>query len=335
MKDLAVGAGGSMGVEERQEGDVTPSSEPGPGTSGVGGESCDVLVVGAGPAGIQAAIHAASRGVSVVIVGRPSGSALVRGHIENYAFVPGVARGEEMLKIGLGQAVGFGARHIEEDVLELVPSEGGFLARLESGKEIRARALVLATGAARRRLGVPGERELEGRGVSYCADCDAGFFKRKRVAVVGEGSAAASGALHLTRFASSVALIHERIDVSPELLRKLGDAGVEMVGGGRVSEILGRDGVEGVLLSDGRTIPAEGVFIERGAKSALELGASLGLALDDDGNLAVDRSQATSAPGAFAAGDVTGPPLQVAKAVGEGCVAGISAAEFAKRGGGR
>ncbi|MGQ9583140.1 MAG: NAD(P)/FAD-dependent oxidoreductase [Thermoplasmatota archaeon] len=295
--------------------------------------SCEVLVLGAGPAGIQASIHAARRGASVVITGRPSASALMRAHIENYAFVPGVAKGEELLRMGLAQATGFGARHIEEDVLELAPVGGEFSGALESGRELRARAVIFATGAARRRLGVPGEKELEGRGVSYCTDCDAGFFKKKRVVMVGDGSAAASGALQLTRFASSVMLVYERMEASPELLRRLPEAGVEMVGGVKVSGILGRETVEGVALSDGRSIPADGVFIERGARGVLELGAALGLALGDDGSLAVNRGQATSAPGVFAAGDVTGPPYQLAKAVGEGCVAGIMAAEFAKRGG--
>lgn len=297
-------------------------------------ERCEVLIVGAGPAGIQAAIHASRRGVSVVITGRPSGSALAKGHIENYAFLPGKRSGEELLKIGLAQATGFGARHIAEDVMALETSREGFLARLESGKTLGAGAVVLATGAARKRLGVPGERELEGRGVSYCADCDAGFFKKKRVVVVGEGSAAAGAALHLARFASTVNLVAERLEVAPELVRQLGEARVAVMTGRKVREILGRDAVEAVSLSDGSRLETDGVFIEKGARGVMELGASLGISLDENGNVAVDRNQATAARGVFAAGDVTGPPWQMAKAVGEGCVAGIRAAEHVRGGGG-
>jgi len=191
--------------------------------------------------------------------------------------------------------------------------------------------LVIATGTTRNRLGAPGEKELLGRGVSYCVDCDGGFFRGEDVVVVGGQSAAAGGALTLLSLARTVHLVAERLDVSPALKTKLAESGAIIHEGVTVKAIEGENQVTGLTLSDGTTLPVAGVFIELGAKGVLELAATLGLNLDESMKyLEVDRKQATNVPGVFAAGDITGPPLQMAKAVGEGCVAGISAATYAK-----
>ena len=193
--------------------------------------------------------------------------------------------------------------------------------------------MILATGIARKKLGVPGEKEFEGKGVSYCVDCDAGFFRKKKVLVTGDGSAAASGALHLLHFTPEVTLVAEKLGVAEGLSGELKASKVVVIEGRKVKRITGDELVTGVELSDGTQLSVSGVFIEKGAKGILELGASLGLALNDEGHLAVDRNMATNVPGVFAAGDVTGPPWQMAKAVGEGCVAGLKAAEYLKGGG--
>lgn len=269
----------------------------------------------------------------MLVLGKTPNSALARGHIENYAFVEGVTNGNEMLQRGLAQVKRFGAHVLEEDVITIAPSNDRFSIRSESGKEYQARAVIMATGIARKRLGVPGEKEFEGKGVSYCADCDANFFKKRRVVVTGDGSAAASGALHLLHFTPHVTLIAPKLDVSGGLMDALRTADVKLISDRNVQEIVGDETVTAVTLSDGSRLEVDGVFIEKGAKGILSLGAELGLAVDDRGNLAVDRNQATNILGIFGAGDVTGPPWQIAKAVGEGCVAGIRAAEFIKGGG--
>ena len=296
-------------------------------------EEHDIIILGCGPAGIQAGIHAVRRGARVLVLGKQSGSALAKGHIENYAFLDEVVLGTDMLKTGLAQLKRFGAALLEEDAIHVSASGDRFVVRSESGAEHSARAVILATGIARKRLGVPGEKEFEGKGVSYCADCDANFFKKKRVVVTGDGSAAASGALHLLHFTPHVTLIAPKLDVSGGLLESLRAADVKMIGDRKIKRIVGEEAVTAVELSDGSIIAADGVFIEKGAKGVLSLGAELGLAVDDTGNLAVDQNQATNVPGIFGAGDVTGPPWQIAKAVGEGCVAGIRAAEIVKGGG--
>lgn len=295
----------------------------------------DIIILGAGPAGIQAGIHSARRGMRVLVLGKPQNSAVMKGHFENYAFIEGPVTGEELETVGLAQVRKAGAHLLEEDAIGLETAEGGFTVKAESGKDLACKAVILATGIARRKLGVPGEKEFEGKGVSYCVDCDAGFFKKKRVLVTGDGSAAASGALHLLHFTQDVTLVSEKLEVAGGLSGELSGSGVKVLEGRKVKRITGDEQVTGVELSDGTPLAVSGVFIEKGAKGILELGASLGLALNDEGHLAVDRNMATNVPGIFAAGDVTGPPWQMAKAVGEGCVAGLKAAEHVKDGGGQ
>jgi thioredoxin reductase (NADPH) len=296
-------------------------------------ERYDLIILGAGPAGIQAGIHSARRGLRVLMLGKAHNSAVMKGHFENYAFVEGPATGEELIRTGHSQVKKAGAAVLDEDAVGLEAGEGGFTVKVESGAELGCRAVILATGIARRKLGVPGEKEFEGRGVSYCVDCDAGFFRKKRVLVTGDGSAAASGALHLLHFTQDVTLVTDRLDVAPGLASELRASKTVVLEGRKLKRINGGEVVTGVELSDGTQVPVSGVFIEKGAKGILELGASLGLALNEEGHLAVDRNMATNVPGVFAAGDVTGPPWQMAKAVGEGCVAGLKAAEHLKGGG--
>ena len=296
-------------------------------------DSYDIVILGAGPAGIQAGIHSARRGMTVLLLGKAQNSAVILGHFENYAFVEGPVTGEALVKVGMAQVKKAGAVLLEEDAIGLETAEGGFTVKVELGKDLGCKAVVIATGIARRKLGVPGEKEFEGKGVSYCVDCDAGFFKKKKVLVTGDGSAAASGALHLLHFTQDVTLVADRLGVAEGLMGELKGSLVRVLEGLKVAKIVGDDVVTGVVLSDGRSVPASGVFIEKGAKGILELGASLGLALNEEGYLAVDRNMATNVLGVFAAGDVTGRPWQMAKAVGEGCVAGLKAAEHVKGGG--
>ena len=290
----------------------------------------DVVILGCGPAGIQAAIHASRKKTSVLMLGRMNKSSLFWAHVENFLGMFKTS-GEDMLKTGLSQAQSFGAEILEEDALSISPGKRCFSIETESGQNVCARALVIATGTTRNKLGVPGEKELLGRGVSYCVECDGGFFKGEDVAIVGGQSAAAGGALTLLHLAKSVHLICESLDVSPALQAKLRESGAILHEGVKVTAIQGEKQVDGLTLSDGTTLPVAGVFIEQGAKGVLELASSLGLALDDSMKyLTTDKSQAASVPGVFAAGDICGPPLQMAKAVGEGCVAGTMAANYAK-----
>ena len=297
--------------------------------------SYDVIIVGAGPAGIQAAIHAARRKTHVLLLGRIASSALYPAHVENYACIDGVADGRQLLEAGLAQVRRFGAEVLPEDLLKISQEEDGlFAVELESGRTARSRSLILAMGMAKSKLKVPGESEFAGRGVSYCVDCDANFFRGATVLVVGSSSAAIDGALTLLDYAGKVYLAAEALNVSAELRQRLEQSAVELLAGRRVQEIQGSEkGVEAVLLDNGGTVKVDGVFIELGAKGALQLAAQLGVQMDMEQfkHIEVNRKQETNIPGIYAAGDITGTPYQMAKAVGEGCVAGIEAAMHARR----
>ncbi|MBA3015769.1 MAG: FAD-dependent oxidoreductase [Proteobacteria bacterium] len=292
----------------------------------------DVVIVGAGPAGLQAAVHAARKKASVVVFGKGAGSSISGAHVENYLCVGGVTDGAEMLAVGRDQARRFGAEVREEDVLRIeLEEEGGLFNIHTETSKLRARTVILSTGTARKKLKVPGEKELAGRGVSYCVDCDANFFRNAPVAVVGNGSAAVDGALTLLGYTPEVYLVSQKLDISSELEKKLKSSAVRRFDGVWVEKIQGESAVESVLLSDDRTLAVEGVFIELGAKGAIELAINLGVLLDTDTMTHIDtnKRQETNITGIYAAGDIAGQPYQMAKAVGEGCVAGWEAANYA------
>ena len=291
----------------------------------------DVVVVGSGPAGLQAAIHASRRRQRVLVLGRPSRSHAYKEEIDNVYGVQD-ATGSELMVVGKQQAEQAGAGFLEEDAVRLERSDGRFIVETESGLAMRSKSIVLATGAAWPNGGVTGEKDLVGRGVSYCVDCDAPFFRGKPVAVVGGGSAAVEGALTLAGVATEVHLFAKEIEVSESLLARLEASSVIRHVPDEVSAIVGNDAVEAVATKRGRRITVEGVFIEPAGRGALELTLPLGLRLDPDAVdfVATDDKQATNVPGMFAAGDVTGKPWQVARAIGQGCVAGIEAARYAQ-----
>lgn len=292
----------------------------------------DVVVMGTGPAGLQAAIHAGRAKVSVLVLGRIHRSSLYKAHVENYCCLSNIS-GEDLLNTGMTQAVEAGADFLEEDVLKIEAKEAGFEIHTESERRIDAKTIVLAMGITRNRLGVPGEKELLGKGVSYCVDCDANFYKGQKVAVAGGESAAVSGALTLLFYASEVHLIAEKLDVTDRMATQLAASDVKLHLGRKVKEITGTEAVTGLTLDDGTHLDVAGVFIEKGAKGAIELAATLGVELDPERHqfIITDKEQRTNIPGIWAAGDICGQPWQVAKAVGEGCVAGLAAAKYSRK----
>ena len=293
----------------------------------------DVAIIGCGPGGLQAAIHAASKKAKVIVFGKPRKSSLFKAHVANYCCYEKPISGKEILQTGRKQAESFDAVFIEEDIVETKNENDLFGLVTESGMTFAARTLVLCMGVSRKKLGVKGEKRLVGRGVSYCVDCDANFFKGMDVAVVGNESAAVTGALSLLSFAKTVHLISRKLMVTDALYDRLKGSQVKVTEDTWVKEVIGTEEVEGVLLKNGDTLNVNGIFIELGAKSVLELAANLGVVLDAEtfSYVETNKKQETNIPGLYAAGDITGQPWQIAKAVGEGCVAGIEAAEYAKK----
>lgn len=291
--------------------------------------NADVLILGTGPAGLQAAIHAARKKVKVIALGKISGSALAGTEIENYFGFPEPVNGTHLLESGISQATSFGCEILRQNAVSCSGSDGKFTVVLESGEEIKAKVVVIATGISRKKLGIPGEKEYLGKGVSYCASCDCNFFKGVPVMIIGSESAAAVSAEMMTGYASKVYWSAGSADVAPELMKRVKASGVEVLNTSAVS-VNGAEKVSSVKMSDGSSIDVKGVFVELGGKGSADLAMDLGVMPEMDDTIKVKDDCSTTVPGVYACGDVAGKPWQLAKAVGQGAVAGAAAAEHAK-----
>ena len=288
----------------------------------------DVLVIGSGPAGIQAAIHASRHKASVVVAGRASASAAAGTELDNF-FGTGLVTGDELISKGISQAESTGSVFTGQNVISSKRDGDSFRFVLEDGTEVVSKAVIIATGVSRRKLGIPGEKEFFGKGVSYCAVCDCNFYKGRKTVIIGNDSEAATSAEMMTGYASETVWVSWDVQASPVLVRKAEAAGVRILSS-KPKAIRGESKVESLELEDGTVVPTDGVFIELGARSAADIAMDLDVMPEMDDSIKVGADCATEVPGVYACGDVTGRPWQVAKAVGQGCVAGTNAASFAK-----
>ena len=294
-------------------------------------EIYEIAILGLGPAGIQAGIHAGRRKHKVIAFGKPFESALVNADVENYFGFEKKVKGIELLKAGISQLKRFGVEIVEEDIVKIEPQKNGYTLITEKEKLFTASVLILAMGVKKKEKIFKEEDKFVGKGVSYCVDCDAWFYKGKKVAVIGDGSAAIHGAKFLIQFASEV-YFYPLKEISEEVKEELLKKNVKILEKKPVA-IAGEEEVKGLKFKDGTLLELDGIFIEQGAKGPLELLAPLGIELDSEtfSYVKVDRNMQTNLKGVFACGDITGPPLQLAKAVGEGCIAGLSASEYVKK----
>ena len=298
----------------------------------------DLLIVGGGPAGLSAGIYAARDGLDCILLeGRvPGGQLTGIAEIANYPGFPGTVSGFELAEKMRGQAAAFGLNIAAEEARGISRRNDRIEVACAGGVHA-ARAVIIATGATLKKLGVPGENRLTGRGVSYCGTCDGPLFRDRRVAVVGGGDTAVEEAVFIARFAARVTLIHRRnaLRASPGLQRRaFGEKKIDFCWNSVVREIRGQERVCGVVVGNPgeagemREIPCEGVFIFVG--SAPNTGFLKGVVdLDEAGRIVVDGSMAASLPGVFAAGDVrSGSVRQIASAVGDGVTAVLRAEVF-------
>lgn len=288
----------------------------------------DVFIIGCGPAGVQAAIHSSRNRAKTLVAGKRSGSAVHGTEIENY-FGTGRSSGDAILDAGITQAEGFGVEFIGQNVIAARRDGEGFAFTLEDGTEVTSKSVILATGVSRMKLGIPGESEFYGKGVSYCAVCDCNFYKGRRVVIVGNDSEAAVSAELMTSYASETSWVAWDITANDALVSKAKAKGVKMFSS-KPRAVEGEGKVTSIALEDGTVIPADGVFIELGAKSVADMAMDMDVMPEIDDSIKVDSDCRTGVPGVFACGDVTGKPYQMAKAVGQGCVAGIRASEHAR-----
>jgi len=294
-----------------------------------------VIIIGSGPAGLTAALYTARAGLAPLVISgnQLGGQVSITSEVENYPGFPQGTTGPELVELMQKQAERFGARLLIDEVTEVELLRGSPFRVKTHGEDLQAEVLVVATGASPRRLGVPGETELIGRGVSFCATCDGFFFRGKQVVVVGGGDSAAEEGLFLTRFADAVRVVHRRDELrAGEALKRRAFANDKMsfVWDTVVEQVLGDGKVEAVRLRNLKTgqvsdLPTDGVFIYVGHDPNTELLKGQ-LAMDNNGYLTTDRRMMTSVEGVFAAGEVQDPIYrQVATSVGQGCAAGMMA----------
>ncbi len=290
-------------------------------------QTTDVLIIGAGPAGVSAALYARRGGLQVTVLSQGAGTgSLARAElIENYYGLEAPVSGAELERRGRAGAERLGVQFVTAEVMGLTLNDtmNGF--RVEAGGTVyEAPAVILAAGAARRTLPIEGLARLEGHGVSYCAICDAFFYRGKNVAVLGAGEYALHEAQALVPHAA-----HLTILTNAEAPAAVFPEGM-VVNTQPVEAILGQTRVEGVRLADGTTLPVDGVFVALGTAGSTALARKAGALLDGN-NVKVDAQMSTNVPGLFAAGDNTGGLLQVSKAVYEGAQAGLSAVKYVRQ----
>ena len=296
-----------------------------------------VIIIGSGPAGLTAALYTARANLSPVVIAGPQfgGQVSLTHEIENYPGYTG-GSGADLIEVMKNQAEQFGAR-IDMDIVLEVDLDHGSPFRVKTGNnEYMAESLIVTSGASPRLLEVPGEQEYTGRGVSYCGTCDGFFFRGKKVVVVGGGDSAIKEGMFLTKFATSVDIIHRRDTLRAEKAqqdRAFNNPKINFIWNTAVETIEGEGKVKQVKLRDlksgeTRDYPTDGVFIFIGhdPNSSLFKGK---LEMDEHGFVITDKLMRTNVEGVFAAGEIQDPVWkQVATSVGQGCAAALSAEQW-------
>lgn len=289
----------------------------------------DLLIIGAGPAGLTAAIYAERSGLKSVVAEKANigGQVAITPIVENY---PGFTRigGQTLMDMMAQQAIQYADIHEGEEVMEIQKTDGTFQIKTNRA-QYNAKAVLLTTGADSRKLGIPGEKEFQGKGVSYCAACDGYFFKDgKKVIVVGGGNTAATEALYLRNIGVDVTLVHRRDTLRAEMFlqQSLANNNIPIVWNTEVKEILGDKLVTGVILENTldktrKTMEIDGMFIAIGYTPNNDLAKTLGIETDEEGYIKVGLGQRTTVKGIYAAGDITGGIKQIVTAVSQGAVA--------------
>jgi len=290
----------------------------------------DVIIIGAGPAGMTAAVYTSRGSLSTLMLERgiPGGQMANTEEIENY---PGFETilGPDLSTKMFEHAKAFGAEYAYGDVTEII-DEGNLKTIKAGNKEYKARAIIITTGAEYRKMGVPGEKELTGRGVSYCAVCDGAFFKGKEIVVIGGGDSAVEEGGYLTRFANKVTIIHRRDELRAQKIlqdRAFANEKIDFIWNSTVKQVNEKDGKIGsitlVSTKDGTetVMDTQGMFVYVGMDPLTAPFKDLGI-LDEHGYILTNEEMETKVPGIYAAGDVRQKTLrQVVTATGDGSIA--------------
>lgn len=297
----------------------------------------DVVIIGGGPAGLTAGIYAQRAGMKTIILEKDiiGGQVNLTPAVENYPAFTNIA-GKKLMEIMGEHAKGYVPILEGEEAVEV--KVGKHIEVITHNKKFNALSIILATGATHKKLGIKGEEELNGRGVSYCATCDGYFFKDKEVVLVGGGNSALTDALYLTSLGANVTIIHRRDEFRAQehLVNSVMIEEIPIIWDTVVEEILGKDKVAFVKLRNVKTNKTkkkkvDGIFITIGWIPHTGLAKDIGVQIEEDGFISVDRSLHTNIPRIYAAGDVTGGVRQIVTAIGEGATAAQTAFEDMKK----
>lgn len=297
----------------------------------------DVMIIGAGPAGMTAAVYTSRANLSTLMLerGMPGGQMANTEEVENYPGFDSIL-GPELSTKMFDHAKKFGAEYAYGDVKEIIDGEA-YKTIIAGSKEYKARTVIIASGAEYKKMGVPGEKELGGRGVSYCAVCDGAFFKQKELFVIGGGDSAVEEGVYLTRFASKVTIVHRRDALRAQKIlqdRAFANEKVDVIWNATLKQINDKDGKVGsvtlVSTIDGTETeyPADGVFIYIGMLPLTKPFVSLGIT-NEAGYIETNEKMETTVAGIFAAGDVRDKTLrQIVTATGDGSIAAQSVQHY-------
>ena len=290
----------------------------------------DILIIGSGPAGISAALYAKRAGADVTVISRGSGALAKAERIENYYGLAEPVSGAELEANGIAGAKRLGVKFVEGEVVGLAMNDDFTGLVVQTAKEkFEAGAVILAAGSTRLAPKIPGLKEMEGKGVSYCAICDAFFYRGKVAAVLGEGEYALHEAEILLPHASKVMLFTNGKEPTVAIPDSI-EVHKEKVSAVEAATENGTERVSGVMTEDGMFTPVNGLFVALGTAGSVDLARKIGAAVDNN-RIVTDAEMATNVPGLYAAGDCNGGLLQVVKAAYEGAVAGLAAAKYVRK----
>lgn len=275
----------------------------------------DVIVIGYGPAGISSAIYAKRSNLNVLVLGMDNG-ALAKAHIDNYYGFAETISGAELIAQGIKQAERLQIEVKTEEMVDLV-YQGSFQV-VTTNNKYEAKSVILATGAKRSTFKIPGLKELEGKGVSYCVVCDGFFYRQKKVALLGNTEYTKHELAELKNITDQITVLSNGEDSIME------DVAVNEK---KIKEIVGKDKIEKIIFADDSELAVDALFVAAGAAGSYNLAKKLGIAFETN-HFIVDQAMQTNIPGLFACGDVIGGTMQIVKAANDGMIAGKAASKY-------
>jgi len=293
----------------------------------------DLIVLGGGPTAIGCAIYAARFAMDVLVIGKVFGGLIATTHVvENYPAITSIS-GSGLMEMFREHMLSLDIPYISDEIMSIEKENDHFILHSYFQK-FKAYSVCIATGSERKKLGIPGEDDYVGKGVSYCATCDGPFYKGKIVCVIGGSDSAAKEALFLSQNVKKVYIIYRGEEIRAEPINKqrvYNNDKIEIIYNTNVVEIKGENNVKSVIFDNGKEFEIDGVFIEIGSIPNSEIAKRIGVKTNDKGEILINRKSETNIPGIFAAGDVADAPFkQAITGVSEGVIAAYSAFDYVK-----